>query len=560
MVKGATGGKVLSWNCQGLGNKATIGYLRDVWKQYRPDFLFLSETKQSTLFMEIFVGHFGYKHLKMVDPIGCSGGLALFYNNDFNVTIIYASNRLIDIEAVYKNKIIYLSFIYGDPVPKNREQVWERLTRIGLTRNAPWFLIGDFNELTGNHEKRGGKLRHASSFLPFNSMIQDCRLLDFPYLGDWLSWRGWRDKKTIRCRLDRALANEDWHDLFCNSFIEYLTRIASDHSLIIATIADKIPRGKHNFKFDKRWIGKEGLLEAISNGWYLGGGPNEENFVNKMTSSRRSISQWRKEQSPYGRKTIDELKSELTVAQSDDSRTREEITDLTTRLKEAYRDEESYWYQKSRSLWMKEGDNNSKYFHALTKQRRARNRITGLHDANGVWSTEDKDIQNIAVSYFGSLFSTSNPQILKDSLEEIQTTITEQINDFLTAPATELEIRAVLFMMHPEKAPDPDGMTALFFQKAWDIIKKDLLSLVNSFLLEGFFDKRLNTTNICLIPKTERPTRMTELWPISLCNVGYKVISKLLCQRLKTVLPSLISETQSAFVEGRLISDNILIA
>ena len=63
-----------------------------------------------------------------------------------------------------------------------------------------------------------------------------------------------------------------------------------------------------------------------------------------------------------------------------------------------------------------------------------------------------------------------------------------------------------------------------------------------------------------MIPKTKRPTRMTDLRPISLCNVGYKIISKVLCQRLKICLPRLISETQSAFVAGRLISDNILIA
>ena len=63
-----------------------------------------------------------------------------------------------------------------------------------------------------------------------------------------------------------------------------------------------------------------------------------------------------------------------------------------------------------------------------------------------------------------------------------------------------------------------------------------------------------------MIPKTERPIRMTELRPISLCNVGYKIILKILCQRLKIFLTSLISETQSAFVAGRLISDNILIA
>ncbi|KAG7578757.1 Ribonuclease H-like superfamily [Arabidopsis thaliana x Arabidopsis arenosa] len=336
--------------------------------------------------------------------------------------------------------------------------------------------------------------------------------------------------------------------------------VASDHSPVLATIADKMPRGKHSFRFDKRWIGKEGLLETIADGWNFDSEPGDGKFVEKLTNCRRAISQWRRELTPYGRQTIEDLKSELYAAQRDDRRSREEITKLTLRLKEAYRDEELYWHQKSRSSLMQLGDNNSKYFHALTKQRRARNRITGLHDENGTWSTEDKEVQNIAVSYFKTLFTTTKPEVFEDALEEVQSLITDQINDFLIAPATEGEVRAALFMMHPEKAPGPDGMTALFFQKAWATIKVDLLCLVNSFLEDGNFDKRLNTTNICLIPKTERPTRMTELRPISLCNVGYKIISKILCQRLRTVLPKLISETQSAFVEGRLISDNILIA
>ncbi|KAG7574769.1 Endonuclease/exonuclease/phosphatase superfamily [Arabidopsis suecica] len=336
-------------------------------------------------------------------------------------------------------KTIHLTFVYGDPVPKNRDQVWERLTRIGLTRDTPWFLIGDFNELTGNHEKRGGTLRHASSFTPFNFMIQNCGLLEFPYIGDWLSWRGWRDKKPIRCRLDRALANEDWHELFCNSFVEYLPMVASDHSPVVATLLDKIPRGKRTFRFDKRWIGKDGLMEAISNGWNSESESGAGKFVEKLNNCRRAISQWRRELTPYGRQTIEELKSELYVAQRDDRRSREEITELTLRLKEAYRDEELYWYQKSRCSWMKLGDDNSKYFHALTKQRRARNRITGLHDANGIWSAEDKDIQNIAVSYFKDLFTTTKPEAFEESLAEIQSLITDQVNNFLTAPATESE-------------------------------------------------------------------------------------------------------------------------
>ena len=134
------------------------------------------------------------------------------------------------------------------------------------------------------------------------------------------------------------------------------------------------------------------------------------------------------------------------------------------------------------------------------------------------------------------------------------------MNQRLLRVATENEVRDALFMMHPEKAPGPDGMTTLFYQHSWHIIIKDLVDMVNNFLVSEILDLRLNITNICMIPKTEMPTRMTELRPISLCNVGYKIISKVLCQRLKICLPSLISETQSAFVPGRLISDNILIA
>ncbi|XP_023634308.1 uncharacterized protein LOC111829455 [Capsella rubella] len=209
---------------------------------------------------------------------------------------------------------------------------------------------------------------------------------------------------------------------------------------------------------------------------------------------------------------------------------------------------------------MRVGDMNSKYFHAQTKCRRARNRIVGLFNTQDIWCSEDKDIYGIATDYFNELFSTSNPSAFEEALGGIQTLISEEENRSLTQAVTEKEIKDALFMMNPEKAPGPDGMTALFFQQAWGVVKEDLVFVVNSFFQDGVFDKRLNRTNICLIPKVERPTRMAEFRPISLCNVSYKVISKVLCQRLKQVLPGLISETQSAFVPGRLISDNILIA
>ena len=115
------------------------------------------------------------------------------------------------------------------------------------------------------------------------------------------------------------------------------------------------------------------------------------------------------------------------------------------------------------------------------------------------------------------------------------------------------------FSMRPEKAPGPDEMTAFFYQKFWDIVKDDLTHIVNQFLFDGSMASGLNDTNICLIPKTNNPNEMSQFRPISLCNVSYEIISKILRQRLNKVLLDRISKIQSAFVAGRQISDNIMI-
>ncbi|XP_010480729.1 PREDICTED: uncharacterized protein LOC104759515 [Camelina sativa] len=300
-------------------------------------------------------------------------------------------------------------------------------------------------------------------------MIRHCGLLEFPAIGDSLSWRGWRDKKPIRCRLDRALANEKLHDTFSNAFTEYLPMVASDHKPVLALLEDKARKGRSWFRFDRRWLDKEGLFGAISEGWDAGVAIPMGNFMDKIIKCRQAISKWRKAQVPYGRETIEDVKNQLAKAQSDDSVSVETISELNWKLREAYRDEEIYWYQKSRS--------------------------------------QDSKVQDIAVSYFLDLFTSSNPSDFEEILGEVGPSITGEINDSLTRPATEQEIKEVLFMMHPDKAPGPDGMTALFYQRAWDTVRPDLTLL-----------------------------------------------------RLRSFLPTLISETQSAFVEGRLITDNILIA
>lgn len=117
-----------------------------------------------------------------------------------------------------------------------------------------------------------------------------------------------------------------------------------------------------------------------------------------------------------------------------------------------------------------------------------------------------------------------------------------------------------MFHISAHKAPGPEGMTGLFFQHYWQIVKADLINMVLQFFHSGRLLKELNHSFIVLLPKKENPTSITDFRPISLSKVAYKFIAKLLVARLRPVLPLLISSSQAAFVLGRSIQENSFIA
>ena len=113
--------------------------------------------------------------------------------------------------------------------------------------------------------------------------------------------------------------------------------------------------------------------------------------------------------------------------------------------------------------------------------------------------------------------------------------------------------------MGPTKAPRPDGMNAFFYQKFWHVVGDSVVSTVLDFFNSSIMVPAINHTHIVLIPKVKSLEKIFDFRPISLCNVIYKIISKVFANRLKLILPNIISPTQSAFVPGRLITDNVLV-
>ncbi|XP_048492968.1 uncharacterized protein LOC125493552 [Beta vulgaris subsp. vulgaris] len=137
--------------------------------------------------------------------------------------------------------------------------------------------------------------------------------------------------------------------------------------------------------------------------------------------------------------------------------------------------------------------------------------------------------------------------------------VNREQQEALCAEFTNEDIKATLWSNEDNKAPRPDGYNSCFYKKAWPCIGPEVCNVVKNFVHTGKLLKQVNATNLCLIPKIDQPIDVTHFRPIACCNVLYKIISKLLCNRLSLVLPSIIDEVQSAIVARRKIMHNILI-
>jgi len=131
---------------------------------------------------------------------------------------------------------------------------------------------------------------------------------------------------------------------------------------------------------------------------------------------------------------------------------------------------------------------------------------------------------------------------------------------FLEAPFTLDEIKKIVFACNPTKAPGPDGMSFLFYQTFWDILKDDLLRLFTSFYNHELDVAKFNLASITLLPKKDDAIIVRNFRPISLINCSYKLITKLLAYRISNVMDSIIDLSQTAYIKGRFILDNVVCA
>ncbi|KAM1555078.1 hypothetical protein PS1_007619 [Malus domestica] len=394
----------------------------------------------------------------------------------------------------------------------------------------------------------------------FRDFVAQNELVDLGYEGYPFTWRNNQEARPIQLRLDRGLATSGWHDLYPDTTIRHVVLEGSDHALLLMSTEKIKTRIGRKFSFDGRWSKLDECQELVAGEW----GANPEGshafrFCFKLKMLRRTLKEWYKGRGRNSKNSIDRLKNEIRATYSSGDFASNEVKLMERELRTAHKNEESYWRTKSRNQWLNEGDKNTKFFHAQTLKRRSSNQIRGLMDVNGVWQENEPELRSIVISYFSDLFRSDRPSQFEIPENGLDSRVSPEDNLGLTAPVTEEEIIVAAYQIPPTRAPGPDGFTGCFYQDHWDTVGKDVIRIIKAFWHSGKLIRELNHTNLVLIPKVKCPKNMTQYRPIALCNVIYKILAKVLTNRLKLVMPKVISENQSAFVAGKQIQDNILV-
>lgn len=227
--------------------------------------------------------------------------------------------------------------------------------------------------------------------------------------------------------------------------------------------------------------------------------------------------------------------------------------------------EEAYFKQKSKINWLKEGDLNTAYFHRLVQVRASINSIRFFQLPNSDIISDPLAMGMLAISHFQNILA---PSILPQAIcpqKWFQDLLCYRVPPSLMSSMNSLplpeEITKVMMMkLNSNKSPGPDGLTSDFFKAAWSLLGTEVTDAISGFFRSCFLPAAANSTILSLVPKRPGASAVSDYRPISCCNTIYKVISKLLVHRLKPMLPALILPNQMAFVQGRLLVENTVLA
>ncbi|GJR41737.1 putative RNA-directed DNA polymerase [Tanacetum coccineum] len=468
--------------------------------------------------------------------------IILGWNDDLvDVMIMAQTNQVMHVQVNTRidNKTLFCSFIYADNYYIDHRALWNNLVgHAGLMRNRSWVLLGDFNAALNIEDHSSGGYEPNVAMRDFKECVQAMEVADVNSTGLHFTWNQKpKGSNGILKKIDRIMGNLKFNDDFPGSFAIFQPYRISDHSPCVLRIPMVTKPKPKPFKFSNFLVYKEGFREIVDSGWNV---HIEGYAMYRVVKRLKGLkSPFRKLLHNHGNlhDRVNKIRIELDEAQKaidrdpSSSVLREEHAHYLLAFKEALLDEERFLQQKAKVEWLKAGDSNTSYFHKIVKSKCARNRIEIVSDSSNNFY-DGNQVPGAFVKHYNQFLGAEGVSNPLDAHDLFIRVLDNSKADCMVRDVTDDEIKSVMFSMGDDRAPGPDGFTAAFFKKAWDVVGGDITCAIRDFFLQ---------------------------WPISCCNVLYKCISKIIANRVKEGLGDIVSINQSAFVPGRRISDNILL-
>ncbi|RVW26396.1 Transposon TX1 uncharacterized 149 kDa protein [Vitis vinifera] len=475
-----------------------------VVRNQKPDLVCLLETKVKEMSQQLVnsVGIGRFLNWASVDARGTAGGLLLLWTTESWRT--------------WSNE---------------KEDFWEELSAIRGLWEDPWCLGGDFNAVRFPEERRNS-LRLTTEMRRFSEVIGELGLKDLPLAGGPFTWIGGLNSQAAS-RLDRFLFSDQWEDHFSAITQAALPRLISDHSPIVLQ-AGGFSSGKSPFRFENMWLKIDGFQDLVQSWWngYSVEGSSSHCIAEKLKALKKDLKNWNKE--VIGNVSLNRAEAfsrlqRWETRENDSPLTASEVKAKNLAL-EDYKKwallEETSWRQKSREIWLKEGDKNTKYFHKMANARARKNFLSKIR-INEVTLSSSDDLKEGVCRAYKSLLSEPGdwrPNINGLIFKELG----EGLASSLEVVFSEEEIYAALSSCCGDKALGSDGFTMAFWLCCWDVVKSEILELFREFHLHGTFQRSLNSTFLLLIPKKEGAEDLRDFRPISLVGTSFRPWEKIL--------------------------------
>ena len=551
---------IISYNIRGLGRGVKWAAIRRLIRKQNVDMICLQETKKEVIDKVVCQSLWGEAEVcwEMQPATHTAGGiLCLWSERTFKLHSRVVGNGYILLTGEYlkEAQTVNIVAVYSPCDIQNKRILWDQIKQLKNTQSGDlWCVMGDFNSIRDSSERFGICQREPkiNSIQEFNEWIEDLEVVEAPWTGRSFTW--FRPNGSSRSKIDRFLLSPEWLDTWPASIQSTLSRNFSDHCPIILR-STTIDWGPKPFRVLDCWLSDPSFKETVKNCWLSSQLPGWGGFVlkEKIKILKQKLKIWNKESYGDTLKKVIKIEEELNKLEEETTNRQLSVEEVSKRkqLQEALwvaaHAHESLLRQKARIRWIKLGDCNSRYFHLMMNANRRNNFVNGVIIGDS-WVADPATVKEEIRSFFSQKFQeASNHNIRLDGVRF--QSLSQQHNDMLTARFEEEEVKTAVWECGSDKCPGPDGLNFKFIKQFWQLMKPEILRFLDEFYVNGVIPKGCNASFITLIPKVADPQILNDYRPISLIGCIYKIVSKVLANKMKRVMHLIIHETQSAFIE-----------